>query len=211
VRRLLFLFALACSGTPQTVSDFDLHADLTNQALFWSMPYPSDLRLNADGTPDVRGFPNNLMEPILEGLRSVAMQRKGFPQMPSAYFHFSASITPRDPSVVISAQKTSPILLVDVDATSPDRGKLFPVVAGTPPADRYLLDSTLEVAPRIGVVLHEARTYAYVVMKSLNDVTNAPLGAPDAFVALQSKTPPPANPELAAWKPISRSGLCLRR
>jgi hypothetical protein len=140
------------------------------------------------------------MEPILEGLRAVAMQRKGFPQMPSAYFHFSAPLAPQDPTVVIPAQKSSPILLVDIDAMSPDRGKLFPVVAGTPAADRYLLDSTLEVAPRIGVVLHQARTYAYVVMKSLRDATNAPLGAPDAFVALESKTAPAANPELAAWK-----------
>ena len=127
------------------------------------------------------------------------MQRKGFPQMPAAYFHFSAPVAPQDPTKVIAAQTTSPILLVDVDAKSPERGKLYPVVAGTPASDRYLLEDTLEVAPRVGIVLHESRTYAYVVMKSLSDAAGAPLGAPQAFTALEAQAPPAANPELAAW------------
>ncbi len=201
MRRSIFFLVLACgSSSSSTVADFDLHADLTNPDAYWSMPYPSDLRLTPQGTPDVRGFPNNLQEVIIEGLRTTAMQRVGFPQMPSAYFHFDAPIPPQDPNNVIAADKASPILLVDVDPTSPARGALFPVVAGTPPTDRYVLDNTLEVAPRIGIVLEPKRTYAFVVMKSLHDATNAPLGAPDAFVALESATAPPADPELAAWK-----------
>jgi hypothetical protein len=208
--RIRFFFgafvALACSSTPPpvptplTIADFDLTADLTNPDDFFSMPYPSDLRLNAQGGPDLRGFPNNLQEPIITGLQTVAEQRVGFPQMPSAYFHFSAELAPRDPTIVIAAAASSPILLIDVDPKSPERGKMFPVVAGTPAADRYLLDGTLEIAPRVGVVLHEARTFAFVVMKSSNDATGAALGAPDAFVAMQSTTAPAADPALAAWK-----------
>jgi hypothetical protein len=163
------------------------------------MPYPSDLRLTADGTPDLRAFPNNLNESLIEGLRTTGMQRKGFPQMPSAYFHFSAPLAPQDAKTVIAADKASPILLVDVDPKSPERGKLFPVVAGTPATDRYLPDDVLEMAPRVGIVLHQSRTYAYVVMKSLKDATGALLAAPDAFVALESATAPAQNPELAAW------------
>ena len=202
---LLTALGLACSSppppaAPAVVADFDLTADLSVSDNFWAMPYPSDLRLTPDGAPDLRGFPNNLEESILDGLKQVAMQRKGFPEMPSAYFHFDGALAPQDPSVVIAAQPASPILLVDVDPTSPERGKLFPVVAGTPAGDRYLLDDTLEIAPRIGVVLAPRRTYAFVVAKSLHDATGAPLGAPDAFVALESQTPPPADPQLAAWK-----------
>jgi len=202
MRRLVFLLLLACGLTPPpppTTCVFDFSADLTSQDSFWSMPYPSDLRLNPDGTPDLRGFPTNLQKPILEGLRATAMQRVGFPQMPSAYFQFTAPLAPQDPTVVIPASTSSPILLVDVDANSPDRGKLFPVVAATPAADRYLLDNTLEIAPLVGVVLHHSRMYAFVVMRSLGDANHAPLGAPEGFIALEAAERPAANPELAAW------------
>jgi hypothetical protein len=201
MRRLAFLLVLACSSTPVPVPTtvvFDLEADLTNQAFFWSMPYPSDLRLNA-GAPDVRGFPNTLFEPLIDGLQTVTAQRLGFPQMPTAYFQFTAPITPQDPTVTIPASTSSPILLVDVDQSSPERGKLFPLLAGTPPADRYLVDNTLEVAPLIGVVLEHGRTYAFVVMKSLRDATNAPLGVPDEFMTMEQAAPPPADPALSAW------------
>ena len=192
----------ACDSTPAapaTVFDFDLHADLTNQDLYWTMPYPSDLRLTPDGAPDVRGFPNNLGEFLVQSIQAVAMKRKGFPQMGGAFFHFDAPLAPQDPTVVIAPAPTSPILLVDVDPSSPDRGKLFPVVAGTPDTDRYLPDDMLEIAPETGVVLHYARKYAYVVLTSLNDATGAALGVPDAFVAMEASAPPAADPELAAW------------
>src|SRR5262249_31774384 len=151
---------------------------------FYAMPYPSDLRLTPQGTPDLRGFPNNLQESLVSGLQTIAMQRVGFPQMPTAYFHFNAPIAPRDPSVVLDGAG-APIFLVDVDPKSDERGTMFPVVAATPAADRYLLDGTLEIAPRVGIVLHQSRTFAFVVMKSLSDATGAPLGSPDAFVATQ--------------------------
>ena len=207
MRKLILAFvpvlAMACSSTPPvppTLADFDPAADLTNPDSFYAMPYPSDLRLTADGTPDLRGFPNNLAETIIEGLRATAMQRHGFPQMPVAYFHFSAELAPEDPSVVVPADASQSLLLVDVDPNSPERGKLFPVVAGTPAADRYLLDGTLEVAARVGVVLHESRTYAFVVTKSLLDANGRHVAAPDAFTALESDAPPAAGPALAAWK-----------
>ncbi len=206
--RFFWLFgcavAVACSSTPpptptpSTVADFDLSADLTTQDAFFSMPYPSDLRLTAQHTPDLRGFPNNLQESIITGLQNVAMERAYFPQMPSAYFHFNAELAPQDPNVVLTGT-SAPILLVDVDPKSPERGRLFPVVAGTPAADRYLLDATLEIAPRVGIVLHESRTFAFVVLKSLKDANGALLGAPDAFVAMHSASPPASDPELAAW------------
>src|SRR4051812_39662635 len=130
MRHFVFVLLVACDSTPvtppATTSDFDLHADMSSQDSFYAMPYPSDLRLTSDGTPDLRAFPNNLNETIIEGLRTIGMQRKGFPQMPAAYFHFTAPITPQDPKTVIAADKTSPILLVDVDPKSPERGKLYP-------------------------------------------------------------------------------------
>lgn len=203
---LLIGVLVACSQGPalsphRTTASFDLHADFANQETFgfYAMPYPSDLRLTKDGTPDVRGFPNNLMAPIVEGLRATAMQRRGFPQMPVAYFRFDAPLAARDPAAIMAADASSLVLLVDIDDKSLDRGKFFPIVLATPDADRYLPENVLEVAPRSGVVLHHARTYAYVVRKSLRDAAGGELGAPAAFDALRGAQPS-ADPELAAWK-----------
>src|SRR5258708_2473162 len=80
--RVLLLAVLAMGACSQatvpahkTTAVFDLHADSTNQEAFgfYATPYPSDLRLTKDGTPDVRGLPNNLMAPIAEGLKTAAM------------------------------------------------------------------------------------------------------------------------------------------
>lgn len=203
---LVLVLAFGCSSTPptpakKTTAAFDLHADLSamDEFGFYKMPYPSDLRLTKDGTPDVRGFPNNLMAPIIEGLRTIVMQRKGFPQMPTAYFAFDGAIGMQDPANILAADKNSNVLLVDVDAGSPENGKLFPVVLATPEADRYLPDNVLSVAPRIGVVLHPKRQYAFVVKKSLEDAAGADLGSPPAFDAMHGAQPA-ADPELAAWK-----------
>src|SRR6185312_10131983 len=53
-------------------------------------------------------------------------------------FHFSAPLAPRDPTVVVPADASQPLLLVDVDPSSPERGALYPVVAGPPAADPEL-------------------------------------------------------------------------
>lgn len=195
-----------CSSTPAppphaTTAAFDLRADLTAQDSFgfYKMPYPSDLRLTKDGAPDVRGFPNNLMAPIIEGLRTIVMERKGFPQMPTAYFAFDGALSIRDQSVIFAADVSSPVQLVDVDPASPDRGKLHPVVLGTPPADRYLPDNVLSVTARIGIVLQPKRQYAFVVRKSLADAAGAALGSPASFDATRGAQPA-SDPELAAWK-----------
>ena len=112
------------------------------------MPWPSDLRLKSDGTPELSGFPNPLDLTIVSGLAKIAGQRKAFPQISVAQFHFSAAIAPQDSTKVIAADKGSPLLLVDVDEKSPERGRLFPVVAVTPPPDRYVTEGTLSIAPR---------------------------------------------------------------
>jgi hypothetical protein len=147
---------------------FDTAADLASPDSFFSMPYPSDARL-ASGMPDLRGFPNRGNLVIVEGLRVTAGQRKGFPTLPVAYFRFDHAMAPLDAKTLIAAQKTSPLLLVDVDPSSSERGRLFPLVATTPPVDDYVPENLVAVAPYPGFVLHANRKYAFVVMRSLND------------------------------------------
>src|SRR5450631_1101320 len=118
------------SGSPPansgTVVVFDFAADLHTPDHFFDFPFPSDLRLTSSGAPDMAGLANPSMSAVLEGLRGVAMDRKGFPQMPVAWFQFTAAIPAQDSGTTIAADKASSILLVDVDAASSTPGALIP-------------------------------------------------------------------------------------
>ena len=173
-----------------TTAAFDFMADLSSQDHFYDFPYPSDLRLTDKGTPDLAGlpFPNFLTS--ITSLRAAAMQHPGFPVVPVSYFRFSAALPALDASQVIAADKAAPILLVDVDPKSPERGSLTPVVATTPPVDGWVTDNMLAAAPRPGFVLHPKRAYAFVVRKSLGDAEGKPLGSPAALDQLKAGKAP---------------------
>lgn len=210
------------SGGGVAVS-FDLHADLTQSASFWDFPYPSDLRLLPSGAPDVSGFPNDLSLGVVSGLKSVVGMRTGFPMVPVAYFKFDGDLAPHHFTDNVPALPTSPVMLLDVDAASSERGKLIPIVLETPPPDHYVPDLTaaqvgdrpvlrlLAVAPHAGVVLHPKRQYAFVVMRTLGDAGGAPLSVPKALSALDDAQAPAADPELRAWKLYQPMWATLRQ
>jgi hypothetical protein len=164
---------------------FDLSADTSTADGFFRMPYPSDTRL-LNGAPDVRGWPNPAKLALIEGLRTIALERQGFPVTPVAYFNFSDTIATHDVEAVYPADKSSPVLLLDIDEASPDRGTLTPTVATAPPLDDYVTPALLAVAPRPGFILHPKRTYAFVVMRSYGDATGAPLGSPAELESLKA-------------------------
>ena len=176
VLTLLGASLAACSSTPAVEAVTDLDADTTQAATFFDFPYPSDLRLDQDGHPDLRGFPNPDESPLVEQLRALAVDRPGFPVIPIAYFRFTGALGARSPDDVIPAAATAPVLLVDVDPASPDRGALVPTVAFTEPADEYVPANLLAVAARPGFVLHGGRRYAFVVTRALGDAKGQPLG-----------------------------------
>lgn len=181
-----FVLFVACSAkeVPGTQVAFDLDADLSDMEHFWDQPWPSDLRLNADGGPDFRGFPNPSSKQVSQ-LLTIASRRPGFAANTAAYFRFDAPLSTQDPSVMLPADPASGVLLVDlVD------GHLFPVVASTPEADDYTAEGFLAVGPRPGVILKPNRQYAYVVMRSLKDAEGALLGVPLAVrQLLEGETP----------------------
>ncbi len=171
-------------GFPGTQAAFDLSGDWRTPETFFDFPYPSDLRLTAQGTPDLSGLPNPNQLDLLANLAAAAMQHPGFPMTPVAWFRFDAPLAPRDPSQVIPADAQSPLLLVDVDPDSPARGALVPLIALTLEPDPYTPPDVLAIAPRPGFVLAPETTYALVVRRSLNDAQGQPLGQPDALAAL---------------------------
>ncbi len=164
----------------------DFAGDLTTENRFYDFPFPSDLRLTKSGSPDLTGVPHPSAVAFWDSWIGLAMDRKAFPTIPVAYFRFTADLAPHDPANVIAAEKTSPILLVDIDPDSPERGRLIPTVAATPEVDDYTPEHTLEVAPRPGFVLRENRRYAFVVMTNLVDAAGKNLAPNDALAQLKA-------------------------
>jgi len=184
----------ACRGDCAII-DFD--AELATPEHFFDAPYPSDLRLDADGHPMLEGFPNPKGLVVVEGLVSNAAEATGFPMIPVAHFRFSKELSPRVATDLIAADASSPVLLLDVDETSPDHGKLVPAVADTPETDNYVPEFLLSVAPWPGFVLRPKTRYAVVVRTSANDSTGAALSA-SPLMARLAKHAPKGKAEQAA-------------
>ena len=173
MRLLAFLVCLSCAkgaqlpsyGAAGTAAAFDLDADTSQTGMFYELPYPSDLRLTADGKPQLAAFPNPRGLPMIETFRQMAMQRGGFPVVPVAYFKFDAPL----------AQEASG-LLYDLET-----GAQVPTVSVQPPADDYVPANLLAVAPRPGFVLTALHQYAFVVPRSARDAQGNLLGVPPAL------------------------------
>jgi hypothetical protein len=201
--------ATAVAGTQVA---FDLGGMYGTSDHFFDAPYPSDLRL-VNGKPDVAGWPTN-GSPLAQGLIAVAGDRPGFPVVAGGYFRFNAALPALDADTLIAADKGSPVLLIDVDPSSPARGTLYPTVAATPPPDGYTDANLLAVSPRPGIILLPRRQYAFLVMRSLNDAAGAPLGVPAALEQLKAgQTPDGALGAQAAalyaplWATLKTAGI----
>lgn len=184
----------------------DFSADLTSPEHFYDAPYPSDLRLSAAGTPNLSGLPiPGAAAKLVGNLVKAAAERRGFPVISVGYFHFDGPVAASEVSTVRPASFESPIVLVDVDPASPERGKLVPTVASSLLADDYLPDNVLAVAARPGFVLHPSRTYAYVVFREYGDAQGNPLGVSEEMSALaQGKAPsgPKGDALVASYAPL---------
>jgi len=173
------------SDDPATLANFALDGSWNTPATFYDFPWPSDLRITADGAPELTGFPNPKATPILDALIRSAGDRRGWPMYPVAYFQFDGPLAPRVETNAIAASPASPVLLVDLEEPG-----LLPTVARTLTIDDYLRNPTLGVAPHPGIILHGHRRYAYVILRSLGDADGARLGVPAALADLAAGDDP---------------------
>ena len=172
VRAGLLMVLVACASDPTAQTHtiaFDLDSKLATGATYWDLPYPSDLRLAADGTVDFTGFPNRRNLPIVNDLLAGAKRRAGFPVMPIAYVKFTDAAPQLDLSQITAGAR-----ILDIDDASPERGATYPVVAQTLAADDYTGKNLIALAPYPGIVLRAATRYAFVLDKSFAPDTEVP-------------------------------------
>lgn len=179
--------ALPVDGTAVV---FDLDADLGTPEHFYDLPYPSDLRLDPSGRPDLAGYPFPRGNGVVAGVWRAAGRRPAFPTVGAAYFRFDGPLAARSARDPVAASADAPLLIVDVDPDSPERGRLLPAVASTLEPDAYAPGHLLAVAPFPGIVLAPGRRYAVVVRRALGDASGAELGVPASVAALRAGETP---------------------
>ncbi|HHH29490.1 MAG TPA: hypothetical protein ENK57_14245, partial [Polyangiaceae bacterium] len=220
---LTVLGATGCGGDGTTVeppeavgtsSLFELDVDWAADRQFYDFPFPSDLRLDANGYPNLDGFINDGDNFAVTGVLEIAPQRRGWATVPVGYFRFDAPLGELDITATIPPGPDAAVLLIDVDPDSPERGRAIPTIATTPPADDFVPDNLLAVAARQGFVLHPDRTYAFVVTDALLDAEGKPVVAPPAFAKLRDGGTPagelgPAAANLyeSLWPALQTAGV----
>ena len=209
-----FLVVTAACGTSAGGADhtayFDLDGALAGPDTYWNLPFPSDLRLDANGAPDVASYPNPRAVGLLQSLLADVPVRRGWPLMSIAYVRFTDSVPAQTLDNVITPGPNAPVELLDIDPTSPELGTAYPVVVSTLPPDAYVPTNLVALAPRPGMVLRPKTTYAYVVRSAF-----APgFGPPEAFTVLaQGDTPAGARGAAAAasyaplWPALAAAGI----
>lgn len=204
---------MAPEPVPGTALVFDLDADLHAPESFFDLPWPSDLRLTVDGRPDLEGFPGAATNGVVSPVLRVADRRRGYSVNPAAVFRFGGPIAAQSIDVVHDSLD-APVLLLDVDPESSDRGRLFAVIAETRAPDPFTPENALAVSVAPGVVLAPDRSYAFVVRRSLRDAGGDLLGAGTAFAQLRAGHEPDGALGAAAaaayaplWETLDQIGL----
>ena len=159
-------------------------ATLATDATYWDLPFPSDLRLAADGTVDLTGFPNRRNLPVVNDLLAGAKRRAGFPVMPIAYVQFTDA-APSTRSPTITRRRADPRHRCRVARAR----HAYPVVAQTLADDDYTGKNLVALAPRPGIVLRANTRYAFVIDKAFAPGTDVP----EQFAALAAGTSDDAN------------------
>lgn len=151
---------------------------------FFDQPWPSDLRVRADGHPDLTGFPHREDIEIVGGYVDYAESLVGFGNNAPVYLRFAGEIDlDLLPEAADSVAEDSLLLLIDVDEDSPYRGQRVPVEwAWQQEETEFQPENLLAVRPVWGFPLRPVTRYALVVREPLARVGDAMAEAwePDA-------------------------------
>ena len=183
--RLFALLGLvaACSDSPPATALFELPGESTD---FYALPFPNDLRREADGTIDLSAFPTNSL--IADKYRAAADSLEGFGLNQAVFARFDRAIdSPSLPDPATSVHDGASVYLVDVDRDSPGYGTRSPVaVKFRAEKTQTLSENNLVVRPFPGFGLAEGTTYAMVITKRVGNVMRS--ATFDALMATTADT-----------------------
>jgi acetyl esterase/lipase len=192
----------ADAGLARAVAVFDLGA--LASGVVASVPYPSDLYRDGDGAIVLGDIPGVRNRPAFDALRRLLRGRSGFCTTAGVHFAIEGALDaaslPESASALGVASIDDPILLVDVDPSSPERGRLFPLRVHF-----FERANRIAVRPVPGLVLARNRRYAAVLTDRLRGADGDALGASDDFLAVRSGDD--ARPEVARARSVVMPAL----
>lgn len=187
---LCVVFLAACAP-PYVARDTQVVFEPAGDS-FWSVPLPSALRLQEDGTSNVDRWPGPRPQLVKMWLTTIdARVRDGWGVNAGAFFTTTGALDPASlPSAAETLTLDSPVQLVDIDPESPEYGRRYPVeVSYTAEAITWRPASLLAVTPVQGFPRRGRTLYAVVLREGLRDASGEPVGASRAFHAALEQLP----------------------
>lgn len=206
MRRLVMVLLVAGCEAPDTFVARSTRAVFEPGGRdFWSVPMPSELRRQSDGTFNLDRWPGERSALVTTWLTSIDARVDGWGVSAGAFLPLSGAIDvatlPKTPAD--SLGEGSSVFFVDVTKGSPDYGKRFPLeVSFTTEAAPFRAPNLLAVIPVAGFTRRAKTTYAVVVTDAVKDVGGAPLGRSEAFHAALTMTKDANADAVEALKPL---------
>ena len=180
------VYLSACSPWP------DAPQPLVDGPGFFDRPFPDDRRLVA-GAVDLSDFPRQDEVPLLTQYADEATRLDGFGINSPLYVRFDRPLnTDLLPTPEASCQPGSMVFLVDVDPTSPERGRRIPIAFDFQADEtRWQPENLLAIAPVWGRPLRSSTRYALVFSRYM-------VAPPDGFEAVWE----PGNVDHRLYQPL---------
>lgn len=147
--------------------------DETANEDYFALPYPNDLRRNADGSIDVAAFPSHhsqIAKRVLDRLAQAPYG--GFGTSSAAFFRFTGGIS--DDRLPKSARESlepdASVIWVNIDPLSPRYGERIPFRSQfRREKTLYIESNSLTIVPEPGFVLEPNRRYAVLLTNRIVD------------------------------------------
>ena len=165
---------------------------------FYRLPFPNDLRRDAQGFVDIGGHPSPgaLLPLDVVGRYQAALRSEvtGFSRVPVVYFRFSQAYD----FATINGDGVQRIRLVDISKGSPEYGRQRSYeLMGYPgrSSSKYICDHWLALQPAQRQPLRPATTYAVLLERGVRDLQGQSFQSSADLDALLGPSPP-SDPEL---------------